>query len=164
MAVKSVVTCPSCGAKNRVDEGRARTSRPVCGKCGTPLPLGADAGVGGRAGAATAAVDHPIEVTDETLEATLAQYEKVPVLVDCWAEWCPPCRMIAPHLDALARESNGRYVIAKLDVDQNQRTAARFQTSSIPTLLIFKNGRLVDRMVGAHPKQAIAAKLSQHAS
>jgi thioredoxin len=154
MAVMSVVTCPSCGAKNRVDEGRAQANRPVCGKCGTPLPVGN----------APAAVDQPIEVTDDTLEATLAKYPGVPVLVDCWAEWCPPCRMIAPHLDALARESNGRYVIAKLDVDANQRMAARFQTSSIPTLLIFKDGKLVDRMVGAHPKQAIAAKLSQHAS
>ena len=153
MAVTSVVTCPSCGAKNRVDEGRAQMTRPVCGTCGEPLPPGS----------AAANVDHPFEVTDETLEATLAKYPGVPVLVDCWAEWCPPCRMIAPHLDALARESNGRYVIAKLDVDANQRTAARFQTSSIPTLLIFKNGKLVDRMVGAHPKQAIAAKLQAHA-
>ena len=153
MALMSVVTCQSCGAKNRVDEGRAQASRPVCGKCGTQLPLGS----------AAVAVDHPIEVTDETLEATLAKYTGVPVLVDCWAEWCPPCRMIAPHLDALARESNGRYVIAKLDVEANQRTAARFQTSSIPTLLIFKDGKLVDRMVGAHPKQAIAAKLQAHA-
>ena len=157
MAVMSVITCPSCGAKNRVDEGRAQAGRPKCGKCGTPLPVAADTGSG------ASPVDHPIEVTDDTLEATLAKYANVPVLVDCWAEWCPPCRMIAPHLDALARESNGRYVIAKLDVDTNQRTAARFQTSSIPTLLIFKNGQLVDKMVGAHPKQAIAAKLQAHA-
>lgn len=163
MALMSVVSCPSCGAKNRVDEGRAQASRPVCGKCGTPLPVGGEAGAPDRAGAAAAAVDHPIEVTDGTLEATLAKYPGVPVLVDCWAEWCPPCRMIAPHLDALARESNGRYVIAKLDVEANQRTAARFQTSSIPTLLVFKDGKLVDRMVGAHPKQAIAAKLQAHA-
>ena len=154
-----VVVCGNCGAKNRVDGGRAKAAKPVCGKCGAELDAGAGSGAGGGAGEGGGGV---VEVTDATFERVVGTPGK-PVLVDCWAEWCPPCRMIAPHLDALARESNGRYVIAKLDVDTNQRTAARFQTSSIPTLLIFKNGQLVDKLVGAHPKQSIAAKLQQHA-
>jgi thioredoxin 1 len=84
------------------------------------------------------------------------------VLVDAWAEWCGPCRMIAPLLDQLATEANGRYRIAKLNVDENPRTAAQFQIRSIPTLLIFKNGELVDQIIGAQPKQAIAARLAAH--
>jgi thioredoxin 1 len=83
----------------------------------------------------------------------------VPVLLDCWAEWCGPCRMIAPVLDELAAEANGRYLIAKLDVDDNPRTAAQFDIRSIPTMLIFRDGALVDRIVGAQPKEAIAARL-----
>ena len=82
-----------------------------------------------------------------------------PVLVDAWAEWCGPCRMIAPALDQLAAESGGRYKIAKLNVDDNPGIAAQFGIRSIPTLLIFKNGKLVDQIVGAQPKQAIAARL-----
>jgi thioredoxin 1 len=83
----------------------------------------------------------------------------LPVLVDCWAEWCGPCRMIAPVLDQLAAESGGRYKIAKLNVDENPQTSAQFQIRSIPTMLIFKHGKMVDQIVGAVPKQAIAARL-----
>jgi len=82
-----------------------------------------------------------------------------PVLVDAWAEWCGPCRMIAPVLDQLAEESGGRYKIAKLNIDENPRTAGQFNIRSIPTLLIFKNGKLVDQIVGVQPKPAIAARL-----
>jgi thioredoxin len=98
-------------------------------------------------------------VTDATFARDVLQAGSRPVLLDCWAAWCGPCRMIAPVLEQLAAESNGRYLIAKLDVDENPVTAAQFGIQSIPTLLIFKNGALVDRMVGLQSKQAIALRL-----
>ena len=147
-----IVTCPNCGTKNRVDE-RASTAQPVCGKCGTNLPA--------PASATTDANGHPATVTDANFDQFVASPQ--PVLVDFWATWCQPCRAIAPVLEQLAAESNGRYVIGKLDVDQNQRTAAKYQIEGIPTLLIFKNGKLVDRLVGAHPKQTIAQRLQAQA-
>lgn len=145
----SIVTCPQCGTKNRVDE-RAGNAQPVCGKCGAKLPSAASGSDG-----------HPTVVTDESFEQFIQASH--PVLVDFWATWCPPCRAIAPALEQLAAESGGKYEIGKLDVDQNQRTAARFQIEGIPTLLIFKEGKLVDRLVGAHPKQTIAQRLAAHA-
>ena len=145
----SIVACAKCGAKNRVEESLAADQQPVCGKCGTPLPE-----------PDVASDEKPHVVSDKTfarevIEASLSQ----PVLVDAWAEWCGPCRMIAPILDQLASESNGRYKIAKLDVDENPRTSSQFNIRSIPTLLIFKNGKLVDQLIGAQPKQTIAARL-----
>ena len=147
----TVVTCPNCGAKNRVDETKADRLRPVCGKCGQKLPeRSAHAG------------DHPVTVTDASLVDTLISAGAKPVLVDCWAPWCGPCRMIAPVMDQLAAESGGRYVVAKLNVDENPRTASQFRIDGIPALLIFKSGKLVDKIVGLQPKQAIAGKLAAH--
>ena len=148
-----VITCARCGTKNRVAENAAAHLKPVCGKCGAELDLKA-------AGADTS---KPRTVTDETFASEVLGAGNVPVLLDCWAPWCGPCRMVAPVLDQLAAESNGRYVIAKLNVDDNPRTSAQFAIQSIPTMLIFKNGQLVDRLVGAQPKQAIAAHLAQAA-
>ena len=140
-----VTICPKCGAKNRIDE-RAQRLQPVCGRCGTKLPvMGAGNG-------------HPVVVTDATFADVVK--DPRPVLVDAWAPWCGPCRMIAPTLEQLAAESGGRYVIAKLNVDENPQTATHFAIDSIPTLLLFKNGQLVDRIVGLQPKQAIAQKLA----
>src|SRR5205085_7483168 len=103
----------------------------------------------------------PQVVTDETFaQEVIGASSSVPVLVDAWAEWCGPCRMIAPALDQLAAESGGRYKISKLNVDENPRTSAEFQIRSIPTMLIFKGGKLVDQIIGAVPKQAIAARLA----
>jgi thioredoxin len=158
MAPTRIVTCPQCGAKNRVDERAAATRQPVCGRCGTKLPklpLTAES-------TASADSSHPIEVTDATFEQVLGEAGDRPVLIDCWAAWCGPCRMLAPTIDALARESNGRWAIAKLDTDQNPQTSSRFNISSIPTLLIFKNGKLVDQLVGLQPKPAIEARLGRH--
>lgn len=148
----AIRVCPQCGAKNRVDEHASLDKQPVCGRCGTKL-----------AGATAAADGKPQIVTDATFaHHVVAASSSRPVLVDAWAEWCGPCRMVAPVLDQLAAESNGRYKIAKLNVDENPRTAAQFNIRSIPTLLIFKNGTLVDQIIGVQPKQAIAARLSRH--
>lgn len=146
-----IITCPQCGTKNRVDE-RAGSAQPVCGKCGAKLPPSAGA---------VASDGHPTTVTDANFDQFIQSPH--PVLVDFWATWCPPCRAIAPVLEQLSAESGGRYTIGKLDVDQNQQTAAKFQIEGIPTLLIFKSGKLVDRLVGAHPKQVIAQRLAANA-
>jgi len=142
----AILTCSGCGARNRVDE-RAETLTPVCGRCGALLEAGA--GV-------------PVVVTDATFPTVVLGAGAVPVLVDCWAPWCGPCQALAPTLDRLAAEAGGRYLVAKLDIDQNPRTAQQFGIQSIPTLLIFKNGALVDRLVGAQPKQSIQARLAMH--
>lgn len=81
--------------------------------------------------------------------------------MDFWAPWCGPCRVVGPIVDQIAAESNGRYRIAKMNVDDNPQTASRYQIASIPTMLIFKNGAVVDRIVGAQPKQAIVQRLNQ---
>lgn len=150
-----VISCSKCGAKNRVELDRAAQGQAKCGKCGTPLDLSkaTDQADGNK----------PVVVTDETFERDVLRSGSTPVLVDCWAPWCGPCRMIGPIMDQLAGESNGRYRIAKLNVDENPRIASQFQIQSIPTMLIFKDGKLVDRLVGAQPKQAIAGRLAQAA-
>ena len=158
----AIIACPRCGAKNRVDEARAEQLQPVCGRCGRRLEVGTTGGAGSNSGA-RAGSDRPIEVTDETFAAEVLGAGSVPVLVDCWAPWCGPCRRIAPILDQLAAESGGRYVIAKLNTDENPGVAGQFRIDAIPTLLVFKDGRLVDRIVGLASKDVIAQKLAAHA-
>jgi len=143
-----VVVCSNCAAQNRVDEARLATSEAKCGRCGQRL--------------SAAASEHdaqPLIITDQTFEREVVQARGRPVLVDCWAPWCGPCRTIGPIMDQLAAESAGRYRIAKLNVDENPQTSARFQIASIPTMLIFKDGQLIDRLIGAQPKQSIAERL-----
>jgi len=102
----------------------------------------------------------PVEVSDETFEDIVS--EGGLVVVDCWAEWCGPCRMLSPVVDQLAEEYAGKVVFARLNVDENSVTAAKFGIMSIPTLLIFKDSRLVDTIVGAVPKSHIKAVLKRH--
>jgi len=98
-----------------------------------------------------------VELTDSTFDEII-KGEK-PVLVDFWAEWCGPCKMIGPVVEELATDYEGKAVVAKLNVDENPQITARFGVRSIPTLLVFKNGEIVDKQVGAVPKSVLASKL-----
>lgn len=102
-----------------------------------------------------------IEVTDNTFKQEVLDAE-IPVLVDFWAEWCAPCHAIAPHVEAIANEYNGKLKVAKLDVDANMATATEYQVWSIPTLILFKNGQPVERVMGAMPKQRILSYITPH--
>ena len=99
-----------------------------------------------------------IVLTDANFDDTIKSDK--PVLVDFWAEWCGPCKMIGPAVEELAGEYDGRAVVAKLNVDENPQVTARFGVRSIPTLLVFKNGQIVDKQIGAVPKSVLAGKLN----
>ena len=108
-------------------------------------------------------MSNAVAVTDADFEAQIEKHDGLAV-VDFWATWCGPCRLIAPILEQLASEYEGKAKVAKLDVDANVRTASRFNVRSIPTILFFKNGKLVDQVVGAVPKAQLDAKFKQHAA
>jgi thioredoxin 2 len=142
-----LLRCGSCGATNRVPRSKIEHGlQAVCGQCKAALP-----------------VSKPVTVTDATFAAEVER-SALPVLVDLWAPWCGPCRIIAPVLDQLAAEMAGRMRVAKLNVDENPATASRFNVSSIPTLLVLKDGREVDRFVGVQPKSEIMRRLEQLAA
>jgi thioredoxin 2 len=136
-----LVTCPSCGARNRLPPAQAGR-KAICGKCKAALPNGSG----------------PVEVSDSTF-ATEVERSATPVLLDLWAEWCGPCHMLAPTIDQLSSEMAGRVKVAKLNIDENPGTANRFGVRSIPTLLVLKDGKEVDRLVGVQPKQEILRRL-----
>ena len=139
------IRCAHCGATNRVPRAKLEQGlKPVCGRCKQPLEMGSA----------------PITVSDATFAAEVER-SPLPVLVDAWAPWCGPCRMVAPALEELAAELAGRVRIAKLNVDENPQTASRFDVRSIPTLLIMVGGREIERIVGAQPKQAIRERLER---
>lgn len=146
MSDVAIVRCGSCGATNRVPREKiAQGLAAKCGRCKEPL----------RSAGAT-----PLVVTDSTFAAEVER-SPVPVLVDAWAAWCGPCRMLAPVVDELAAELAGLVRVAKLDVDQNPVTASRFDIRSIPTLLVIAGGREVDRIVGVQSKHAIRTRLDK---
>jgi thioredoxin 1 len=101
----------------------------------------------------------PINISDNEFESKVLQSDK-PVLVDFWAPWCGPCKMVAPVLDELAQEKDGDLVIAKVNVDENQQHAAKYGVQGIPTMLLFVNGEIADRLVGAHPKAALSERIN----
>lgn len=103
----------------------------------------------------------PLEFTDSNFETDVLKSD-VPVLVDFWAVWCGPCRLIAPVIEELAGEYEGKAKVGKLDVDNNQQSAINYGVRSIPTLLIFKGGKVVDTIIGAVPKTNIVQKLNSH--
>ena len=102
----------------------------------------------------------PINITDADLDENIKKYTTI--VVDCWAPWCGPCRMVGPIIDELAKEMEGKIVFGKLNVDENQLTSTKYQIMSIPSLLVFKNGKLVDKIVGALPKEMLLLKLDAY--
>lgn len=132
--------CQFCDTWNRVDAARA-ADRPKCGKCARPMLL-----------------DRPIKLDDETFQRTIAESD-VPVLVDFYADWCAPCKVMAPAVDDLARERQGRALVAKLDTDRSQKTAQGFDIRGIPTVIVFERGQEVARKTGAVPKKDLEAML-----
>jgi thioredoxin 1 len=105
----------------------------------------------------------PTVVTDETFNQAVLKSDQ-PILVDFWAVWCGPCRMVAPVVDEIAREQEGKLKVMKLDVDDNQNTAMAYGVMSIPTLILFKNGQPVERIVGFRPKADMEKKILPHLS
>lgn len=104
--------------------------------------------------------DKPLTLSDSDINEIISKYETI--VIDCWAPWCGPCRMVAPVIEELAKELRGKVVFGKLNVDENPSTSVKHQIMSIPTLLVFKNGNLVDRLVGAYPKEELKKKLEMY--
>jgi thioredoxin 1 len=102
-----------------------------------------------------------VEVTDDSFKQEIVEHQGL-ALVDLWAVWCGPCQMIAPIVEQLAEEYQGRLKVAKMDVDHNQQTAMQYGVQSIPTLLLFKDGEVVEQIVGAQPKPSVVAKIEPH--
>jgi len=135
------VRCQGCAAWNRIEASKAGAG-PKCGKCSSPIVL-----------------ERPVILTDDTFSRTLNETD-VPVFVDFYADWCGPCRMMAPAVDALASHVQGKALIAKLNTDDSQRTAAGFNIRGIPTVIVFQGGKEVARQSGAMPLEGLKQLLA----
>ena len=135
-AKKLTLRCQFCETWNRIDASRA-ADKPKCGNCGKPMLL-----------------DRPVKLDDDTFQRTISE-SQVPVLVDFYADWCGPCKMMAPFVDELAAKYTGKALVAKLDTDRAQRAAAPFGIRGIPTTIVFKGGKEFSRKVGAAPKAVL---------
>lgn len=140
-ARKVTVSCQFCLTLNRVDGNRVKHS-PKCGNCGRPILL-----------------DRPIRVTDDDFDKVVRNSD-MPVLVDFHADWCAPCKIMAPVLDDFAQAHVGEALVAKLDTDRNQKTTQQFEIRGIPTLIVFSAGKEVDRRVGAINREELEKLLS----
>ena len=139
--MKATVPCPSCGKLNRIDLSRV-ASGPKCGVCHTAIGL-----------------DHPVAVTEADFDKVIAGTE-APILVDFYADWCGPCKMVAPLVDQIARSHAGKAVILKVDSDQAQALSRRLGIQGIPTLIAFRNGKESGRQVGLAPRPVLEALIS----
>jgi len=133
---KLTLRCQFCMTWNRIDAARA-ADRPKCGSCGKPMLL-----------------DRPVKLDDDTFERTIAESD-LPVLVDFYADWCGPCKMMAPFVDELAAQYQGQALVAKLDTDRAPTATQPFGIRGIPTTIVFKGGKEFARKVGAAPKAAL---------
>lgn len=133
-----IVPCPSCGQANRIPYERLDRT-PRCAKCGTAIP-----GVG-----------EPVNVTNEEVFVALTSRSPLPVLVDFWAPWCGPCKMVAPELEKVAGQGAGRWIVAKVNTEDEPALAQRHRVSAIPLLVLFQGGRELARKAGALPAAAI---------
>ena len=140
------MSCPSCGQRNRL-QYRTLDKESQCGNCKTRLP-------------------HPNETiyvaSDKEFERLVSQ-SPLPVLVDFWAEWCGPCKMVAPELEKVAAQASGKVLVAKVNTEELHRTAARFSIASIPTMTLMREGLEVNRISGARPARDILAFVEQNA-
>jgi thioredoxin 2 len=136
------VRCGFCDTLNRVDLARA-ADRPACGECKRPILL-----------------DRPVKVAEQDFAQTV-EASGAPVLVDFYADWCGPCRMVAPFVDEIARANVGKLLVAKVDTDQAQNVAMKYGIRSIPTIVVFESGKELERSVGFEPERlkALVAKV-----
>ena len=134
-----IIKCPHCGRRNRVPA--AASGIPHCGHCHQPLPWLADA--------------------DDSTFAEVVEKAPLPVLVDFWAPWCGPCRMVSPALEQLATERPGRIKLVKTNVDESPRLQQRFAVQAIPTLMVMRGGQVIARQAGAAPASALRSWLEQ---